>query len=270
MKLSIITVCYNEEKMIRTTCESVVNQTFQEFEWVIIDGGSTDKTLEILDEYRGRINVFVSEKDDGIYDAMNKGIEESSGEYLLFLNGGDSLYYNDALKDVFQGEKEYSEDLIYGHTNIVRLGGASVVRKYNKELTKRFLVNFSLGHQSTFIKKELFAKYGNYDLSYKSASDYDKFLQFILAENCSYCLIDKTIATFNFFGGISSSNSNIGAFEVREIRRKYFTLNERLKYLGPGHLEWDDKTHSTNYGRIREIFVMVLVKIKRSIEERIM
>ena len=111
--LTIITVCFNIKDEIERTCQSIVNQTWQNFEWIVIDGGSTDGTVDILKKYSDRINILVSEPDKGIYNAMNKGIKLSHGEWLNFMNGGDRFTSNDVLKEVFSG-KEYSADVLYG------------------------------------------------------------------------------------------------------------------------------------------------------------
>ena len=110
--LTIITVCFNIKDEIERTCQSIVNQTWQNFEWIVIDGGSTDGTVDILKKYSDRINILVSEPDKGIYNAMNKGIKLSHGEWLNFMNGGDRFTSNDVLKEVFSG-KEYSADVLY-------------------------------------------------------------------------------------------------------------------------------------------------------------
>ena len=99
-KLSIITVCYNEPNLEKT-CKSIIEQTYQDFEWIVVDGGSNEQTQNIWNKYKNRINYFISEKDSGVYNAMNKGIKQSNGEYLLFLNAGDYLFDKDALKITF-------------------------------------------------------------------------------------------------------------------------------------------------------------------------
>lgn len=116
--LTIITVCFNIKDEIERTCQSIVNQTWQNFEWIVIDGGSTDGTVDILKKYSDRINILVSEPDKGIYNAMNKGIKLSHGEWLNFMNGGDRFTSNDVLKEVFSG-KEYSADVLYGKNTIM-------------------------------------------------------------------------------------------------------------------------------------------------------
>ena len=102
-KVSIITICYNEPDLEKT-CESIVNQTWQDFEWIVVDGGSNQETIDIFEKYKARIDEFISESDNVRYNAMNKGIKLAQGEYLNFLNAGDYYFYNDALKDVFENK----------------------------------------------------------------------------------------------------------------------------------------------------------------------
>ena len=112
-KLSIITICYNIKDEIERTCKSIVGQTWQDFEWIVVDGGSTDGTLEVLKKYSDRIDILISEKDSGIYNAMNKGIKLANGEWLNFMNGGDNFASNDVLEKVFKN-KNYEADILYG------------------------------------------------------------------------------------------------------------------------------------------------------------
>jgi len=111
MKLSVITICYNEKDTIRQTIESVLNQKFTDFEYIIVDGNSDDGTYDIIREYSNRLSKFISEPDNGIFDAMNKGLDHADGEYIFFLNAGDVLVNNKIFADIF--DKSNSEDIIY-------------------------------------------------------------------------------------------------------------------------------------------------------------
>jgi glycosyltransferase involved in cell wall biosynthesis len=148
-KLSIITVCRNIKDTIQRTCESIINQTWQDFEWIVVDGGSTDGTVEILKRYKDRIDILISEPDNGIYNAMNKGIKIATGEYLNFMNGGDSFYDNGVLEKVFKN-KEYSADILYGWQYFKVENN---FRKFTEQLTKEKLCSTGIGHQAEFIKK---------------------------------------------------------------------------------------------------------------------
>ena len=122
-KLSIITINYNEPNL-KKTCESIVNQSWQDFEWIVIDGGSNEKNLAIFEQYKHRIDKFISEPDNGIYDAYNKGINLATGEYLNFMNAGD-CFYSDKILERFIAQNSKA-DILYGDTNAVyeNRGGA--------------------------------------------------------------------------------------------------------------------------------------------------
>ncbi len=174
---SIITVVYNDVKNIEETIKSVINQTYKNFEYIIIDGNSDDGTVEKIKKYEKEIDYWISEKDKGIYDAMNKGIKKSKGELLFFLNSNDFFYNKDVLKNI---EKKYLEnnkpDILYGR----------MFFKYNDPLKedgvppqihpkKRLPNGYSIYHQATFVKKDIFNKIGFFDIMYKVAGDYDFF-----------------------------------------------------------------------------------------------
>lgn len=232
-KLSIITICYNEPNLEKT-CQSVVNQTWQDFEWIVVDGGSNDETQKIWDKYKHRIDKFVSEPDNGIYDAMNKGINLANGKFLNFLNAGDYYFYNDVLKDVFEN-KTYSSEVLYGNVCILRRDiFSNYIMCMPENLTKEFLYFSTLGHQATFISKVLFEKYGLYDDKLAIASDYKKWLEF-LNNKVKFQYLPYTIINFNL-EGISCSEKTrhisykerikiikekFSKTEIREIKNKY-------------------------------------------------
>lgn len=216
-KLSIITICYNEPNLAKT-CESIMNQSWQDFEWIVIDGGSNDETLAIFDKYKSRIDKFVSEPDNGRYDAMNKGIRLASGEYLNFMNAGDSYFYNDVLKDIF-ADKTYEAGVLYG--NWYAYGDNhrdGYILALPLKLTKEFLYTNHIGHQSSFIHKSLFDKYGLYDDKLIIAGDYEKWFVFI-ANDVTFKYIPYIVACFDL-SGISSTD------ESRDFQHK-----ERLKIV---------------------------------------
>lgn len=227
-RLSIITVCFNEKDKIRETIESVISQSFNDFEYLIIDGGSSDGTVEIINQYKNRLDYFISEKDGGIYNAMNKGIERSSGEYLLFLNGGDYLYNNDVLKKIF--ESGFNEDIIYGDTVLEN----SLERKSFKDvvINDRYLFNYYLPHPASFIKRYLFEKYDYYNENYKIAGDYEFFLRVIKKYRATVKYIFEIVSVYNNDG--ISSNPKYLKLQLQERRRsqkKYFSLMFLLKML---------------------------------------
>ena len=164
VKLSVITVCYNE-KEIERTCRSIAGQKCQNFEWIVIDGGSTDGTLEILQRYKGRIDKLVSEPDKGVFDAMNKGIKLAHGEWLNFMNGGD-LFANDEVVGEFLRREANADGagVIYADFHVVYDDGQRRLRTFDGQpLDKRFFYGDCIGHQASFIRRELFDKYGLYN-----------------------------------------------------------------------------------------------------------
>ncbi len=191
MKYSIITVNYNNREGLRKTIESVIHQTFRDFEFIVIDGGSTDGSAEVLKEYDAQIDYWVSEPDGGIYQGMNKGIRKAQGEYLNFMNSGDCFYANDVLKQVTK--KNISTDMIVGRDyhfdESSQKGFATILPSRLSMLT---FVHSTLPHQSTFFKRELF-KDSLYDETLKNVADVKFYIQKICVENCSVQFIDDII-----------------------------------------------------------------------------
>lgn len=231
MKLSIITICYNQPD-IEETCESIVNQTFQDFEWIVVDGGSTDGTLEKLNKYKNRIDVLVSEKDNGRYDGMNKGIKLAKGEWLNFMNGGDRFTENTALEKVFN--KEHGADVLYCYMALENENKQVFPMRYPENVDKMYLLNHCISHQASFIRKELFEKYGLYKEEYKYNSDWEKWLCF-MANGAKFELFPELIANFKN-DGITFDDSNEALEEIiqgkKEVFKKYYTDKE-LDYLAP-------------------------------------
>ena len=236
-KLTIITICYNEPNLEKT-CESIINQTWQDFEWVVIDGGSNAETQAVWNKYKYRIDKFVSEKDNGLYNAMNKGILLATGEYLNFMNAGDSFYDKYVLENIFK-DKSYTADVLYGnYVYFSKKKKKNTIGKAPKKLSDIFWIITTLNHQSTFIKKNLFQKYGLYDEQYKIAADYDGFLRFY-KKNAIFQYIDRIIAFFDT-NGLSSSSSKSRNHDFDTIKGKYFSKEEIQQCIQ----EYDRKKHS--------------------------
>ena len=224
--LSIITICYNIKDEIERTCESIVNQTWQDFEWIVVDGGSTDGTVEVLKKYQDRMAVFISEKDKGVYNAMNKGIVHAQGEWLNFMNGGDCYINHDVLEKVF-GSKSYNADVLYGWTYMAK---SKVWRKYPEKLTMTWLCSNPLGHQAMFIQKQCFDRYGLYDETFKIAADHERNVCFLYnGQQFEYLPFG---VSFFAEDGISSVGNRLPILinEWSEIYHRYYTEEDVLKY----------------------------------------
>lgn len=224
-KFSIITINYNNLEGLKKTLESVFNQCCKEFEYIVIDGASTDGSAEYIESKSDKIDYWVSEPDKGIYNAMNKGILKATGDYLLFLNSGDHLYGNAILQENIQHLQNY--DLIYFNIEIVGAETSKIV-SYPEKLNFSDFYLGTLCHQSTFIKKTLFDELGLYDENLSFVSDWKFFIIALFKNNCSYLKVDAILTTY-YLDGISSDSIN------GEMLKK-----ERLQVLNTdfiGHIE---------------------------------
>lgn len=196
-KISVITINRNNEKGLEGTIQSVFAQTFTDFEYIIIDGASTDGSVGVIRKYADRIHYWVSEPDAGIYNAMNKGIQRAEGEYLLFLNSGDTLHDPSVLSQM----ADATEDFIYG--DLIYEGQEDPLVMPDT-LTLETFLGPSIGHNASFIKGELFKKYGLYNEQNKIVSDLEFFLLAIIKYKCTYRHINR-LFTMQQAGGISVS-----------------------------------------------------------------
>jgi glycosyltransferase involved in cell wall biosynthesis len=227
-KLSIITINYNNRIGLIDTVSSIQDQVFRDFENIIIDGGSSDGSSEWINKNSNLFSYFVIEKDNGIYDAMNKGIKEASGEYCLFLNSGDRFYDEASLVrfwDAYQKKVGTRNDFSIIYTDVITHynGKMPEVKKYLDELSKFYLCIEIINHQSQFIKTEMLRKIGGYDLKYKLASDYELFLRLLYLEKVKYLHIPVIVSKYNMVGTSSSvETGNKYQLERDEIRSLYF------------------------------------------------
>ncbi|TDS11100.1 glycosyltransferase involved in cell wall biosynthesis [Sphingobacterium paludis] len=223
VKLSIVTINLNNRKGLQKTFNSILMQSFQQFEYIVVDGLSSDGSREDI-KSNNRINKCICEIDTGVYDAMNKGIAIASGEYVLFLNSGDILHDDDTLSGILKHLEHF--DIIYGDLLFVS-ADKPYVYNYPAKLTFSFLLNASLGHPATFIKKSLFDKYGYYDTSFRIAADWVFFMKTIVKENVTTKHIPMVIADFDT-DGLSSQVENIAAILTE---RKLFLEREFPLFL---------------------------------------
>ena len=218
--ISIITVVYNGEKYLEQTIKSVINQNYQNFEYIIIDGGSTDRTLDIIEKYENKINYWISEKDDGIYYAMNKGIKVATGEFIAFINA-DDWYAKDAIQQVIKAyNKNQNIDFFYGNLNFIKGNGKIVLWKGD-----RGFKGLEIPHPTCFIRSS-FLKQAPFDTHFKIAADTELTLR-LFHSNVKSFYIDKVIANFRD-GGISSSFW-IAKKENFQVLSKYIGMRYAIK-----------------------------------------
>lgn len=195
--ISIITVVYNSVNLIEKTIHSVINQSNElNIEYIIIDGASSDGTLDIIYEYNNEIDILHSSNDNGIYDAMNKAIEIANGRYLYFLNAGDTLLPHAFCSLISEINSEF--DVIYGN---VHVGDTNKIWEAKK--TNYILLDMVFSHQAVLVKSSILKKY-KFDISYKIASDYDLFLK-LYFNNYSFCKTNIVFANYDT-SGVSNTN----------------------------------------------------------------
>lgn len=232
MKISIITVSYNSAKTIETTFASMLNQTYDNIEYIVIDGGSTDNTLNIIEKYKKIINLFVSEKDNGLYDAMNKGISLASGDIIGFINSDDLFYDQDALKKVVNKfiinknlDSVYA-DLFYVSKNDVN----KIIRRWITGNQRKFKYGWHPAHPTFYVKKSIYDKYGLFDLNFSLAADFEIMLRFLDKHNISTSYLKEPLVKMRLGGETNKSYKNIffqnleclEAFEKNNIKVSKF------------------------------------------------
>lgn len=249
VKISVVTICFNAEETIENTMKSVVDQTYGDIEYIIVDGASGDSTLSIINKLQREIEngntnkniemIVISEKDKGIYDAMNKGIDLATGEWVLFMNSGDTFHHNTVIEEVFPKEYGKEVDGIFGDTQRVGEGFKKVYKaKPLSEIKHGFPLPFC--HQSVFVRSELL-KQRKFDLTYKQAADYDMFVHFCM-ENKNFIHVNVIVSNYAL-GGISQTFTVFHLKEKIRIREQYrlerFSRFKRITLIKT--LEWKQK-----------------------------
>ena len=215
-KFSIITINYNNCAGLRRTIESVIKQTCTDFEYIIIDGNSTDGSVEVIREYANKINYWISEPDKGIYNAMNKGILKASGEYLNFMNSGDCFDTPDVLQKL--QKMNSNADIVTGRR--LTIDKKIIIDSGRNGVSMATFYNRTIGHQSSFIKKYAFDRH-MYDENYKIVSDWKFFIELLIMENCSFQFIDLVIADIDI-EGISHTNEELCKVERQKVLNEFF------------------------------------------------
>lgn len=223
-KLTVITIVYNNVRDIKRTIESVINQTYQDIEYLIIDGASTDGTLEIVKQYENRVSRIVSEPDKGIYDAMNKGLALAKGDYILFMNSGDEIYDKDTVEHIFN---QPEADIYYGETEMYNDDWQSLGQRRHKAPKtfnwRSFKYGMNISHQAIYIKKNLTEPY---DLQYKYSADIDWIIK-AAKKTKNIRNVNRYVAKY-LVGGMSKKKHKESLRERFNIFTKYYGLTSNL------------------------------------------
>lgn len=215
-KVSIITVSKNSAKTIEQTIQSVLLQTYQNIEYIVIDGASSDGTQQIIERYTKHISIYISEEDNGLYDAMNKGLHFASGDIIGIINS-DDWYEDTAVENMVAFFKQSEADLVYGLITVVSENGPEYIKSNAPLETIWYQIPFY--HPSVFVKKKVYDKFGGFNANYTIAADYDLLLRFY-SEKIKFAFLNKVIAHFRI-GGLSSTFRKRGCEENYKITMSY-------------------------------------------------
>lgn len=254
IKISIVTIVYNGSDIIENTINSVINQTYTNIEYIIIDGGSKDGTQDIINKYEEKISYWKSEPDKGIYDAMNKGIAASTGDYIIFMNAGDRFYDINTIKDIFCKDNN-NEDIIYGNTILDTDGVISLSAAKQFEKIK---YGMPFCHQSVFVKLSLMKK-DNFSLDYKLASDYNFFVA-LYKDKASFRKTDQLVAVYDNCGASMS---------LLTVKEKFIIAQKNYPFSGSSVFHFLQLKYYTFTAFLKRILpnsmVASLIKLKRKI-----
>lgn len=226
--ITVITVVFNDEKNLEKTIESIINQTYKNIEYIIVDGGSTDKTLEIIQKYEDRIDYWITENDKGIYDAMNKGISLARGEWINFMNSGDIFFAKETISKI-NFDRDKNINVLYGDAE-TEYTGFSKIYKAGDLRDLPYSMQFS--HQSAFFRTA-YHQENLFTLKYKFASDFYFILKLFINNPDSFAEVPIVISSVSV-GGISDKKTYLSVYErwliIRELGIKNFSVN--IHYFG--------------------------------------
>ncbi len=216
-KVSIVTVTFNCKKTLEVTIQSVLNQLYNNIDYVIIDGGSTDGTVDIIKKYGAFLSYWHSEKDNGIFDAMNKALDIVKGEWVCFMNAGDLFYNNKVVNEIFNNHNFSEYDCIYGDDAYSYNNGKIKINKttFPFYLSKKRFKSMGFNHQSTFVRTKL-AKELRFDLSYKISADYNMIYQLYYKKNKKLFYTNSPVSIVDI-NGFSAQNRKQQRFEEAKI-----------------------------------------------------
>lgn len=242
LKVSVITVSFNTAKTIENTLQSVLRQTYSNIEYIIIDGASTDNTIDIIKKYETKFNgrlKWISEKDDGIYDAMNKGIRMCTGDIVGFLNADDYYTSDDVIKKALMPFSDKSIDAVYGDIHFIKNDNHSkCVRFYSSRMFRKFWLRFGFmpAHPSFYVKRKVYEEAGDYKTDYKIGSDYEMMVRLFYKYNIRAQYVNMDFVTMRT-GGVSTRNiySRLTLMEedVRACRENGIYTNLLMMFAKP-------------------------------------
>ena len=258
MKLSVITINYNNALGLKKTVASVFDQTLNDFEYIVIDGGSTDGSKELIEENSSKLAYWVSEPDCGVYQAMNKGITKASGEYLLFLNSGDYLSNPQSLQAAF--DHRFTESIVYGD---IQSNTTGELIQFPHQLKFSHFYHATINHQASFIKRRLFVSYGLYNEAWKIASDWEFFIRCLFLYGETSLHLNQVITVFDFTDGISARLANLHTMKLERasILEQYFPGFEE-DYRDMELLKSRIQERNQNSLKLNKHFVWLVRKIR--------
>ena len=233
MLISVITVCYNSARTIGQALESVARQRFSDYEHIVVDGASSDDTMEVVEAHRHPRLSVASERDKGIYDAMNKGLARARGDYVQFLNSDDFLTGPDALGVAAAAMRESGADCVFGDTRFIVGDEARPGRRYySVQRFRRWWVRMGVmpPHPSMFVRRDLLLKLGGFDTSYRISADFDLIARALIGEKASWATVPHAITNFRT-GGLSTSGLSTKMAISRESARSLKALGQPLAGL---------------------------------------
>jgi len=223
-KVSIVTICYNNAEEIRATIESVIEQTYKNIEYIIIDGASDDGSVDIIKEYSDQIAVFISEPDKNLYDAINKGLRKATGDIVGLIHAGDRLFNDKVIEKIASHFRNNNIDAMYGHSYLVNKDDVPVRVNKSPEFSRGLIKRgWMPSHQSIYIRRELLDRYGFYNIELHPSSDYEFFLRYFYFKKIKVKRLDEFIVRFRM-GGMSTKNY-MNNLKAQKIQKEFWKMN---------------------------------------------
>ena len=215
IKVSIITVVFNGERYLENCIQSVLSQNYPNIEYLIIDGGSTDHSLQIIEKYQAKISQFISEPDEGMYDAINKGIQLATGDVIGLLHADDFFADYEVISKIVQKFDDSDIEAVYGDLEYVNAKTLEIVRRWksNQHKDRDFVCGWMPAHPTLYVRKELFAKYGDYSLLFGTAADYELILRFLFKNRIKAVYLPQLFVKMRTGGQSNATiSSRVNAF----------------------------------------------------------